>query len=260
MTTTRHHSDTETRASGLDGRLQDGLEWISGHRRESLIALGVLLAAVVLAAILWELSRVRRAEASAELAAIEAAFATEMGSDRSVALIAEPANPEQATRAREAALTKLDAFAQAHGGLDLADNAALRSAELEIDLGRLDAADARLAALITQLSDGNPRKSIALRLRGYVLEELDRAEEAAALYEAGGALESYLPRAMLWLAAARVHMRLGANENALRALDQAIAIEPELASDPAIERERRSAQAGISQGSGAPPSDPANPE
>jgi tetratricopeptide (TPR) repeat protein len=247
MTTTRHHGDTESRPAGLDGRIQDALEWLGEHRREFLIGLGALVAVLVLAAVYWEVSRSRRAAASAELAAIEAAFVAEMGAEPGAILVAEPANPEQATRARASAITKLEDFAQAHAGSDLADNARLRAAELEVDLGRLDAADARLAALIEELGSSDPRRSIALRLRGYVLEELGQAQEAAALYEAGAAVEAYPARALLYLAAARTRMRLGANPEALRALDQAIAIEPELATDPTVARERRAVEALIAQ-------------
>jgi tetratricopeptide (TPR) repeat protein len=246
MTTSRHHQDTEARPTGLDARMQDALDWVADHRREAAIALGVLMACVVLAAALWELSRSRNSAASAELAALEADFVADMGSDRTAALVTEPANPEQATRAREAALGKFEAFAQSHSG-PAAATARLRAAELEVDLGRLDAADARLLALIGELGDKDPRKGIALRLRGYVLEQLERPAEAAALYETGGALESYPPRALLWIAAAHTHMRLGENESALRAFDRAIEAEPELASDPRIERERREVQAMISQ-------------
>lgn len=247
MTTTRHHTDTDARPAGLDGRIQDLMEWIPEHRREALIALGALVACVALVAAGSEISKSRRAKASAELAVIEAGFASEMGSDSSAALVAEPANPEQAKSAREAALAKFEAFAQAHGSSDLANDARLRSAELEVDLERLDAADSRLAALIGELGDGDPRKAMALRLRGYVLEQLERPQEAAALYEAGGALESYPARALLWLAAARTHVRLGASESALGALDRAIEAEPELGSDPEIERMRREVQAAIAQ-------------
>jgi tetratricopeptide (TPR) repeat protein len=260
MTSTRHHADTESRPAGLDGRIQDALEWIGEHRREFLIALGALVAVLVLAAIYWEMSRSWEVEASAELAAIEAAFVAEMGAEPGAALVAEPANPEQATRAREAAITRFEAFAQAQKGSDLAHHASLRAAELEVDLGRLDAADARLAALIEDLAGSDPRKAIALRLRGYALEELGRAEEAAALYEAGAALESYPPRALLWLAAARTRMRLGANQAALRAFDQAIAVEPELATDPTVLRERRSLEALIAQPAPAPAGGEAAPE
>ena len=148
--------------------------------------------------------------------------------------------------------SRFESFAQTHGKADLANDARLRSSELEIDLGRLAAADARLADLVASLEDRDPRKAMALRLRGYVLEELDRPQEAAALYEAGGALESYPARALLWLAAARTHMRTGANEKALAALDRALEVESELGSDPEVASLRREIQAAIAQ-SPAPP-------
>jgi tetratricopeptide (TPR) repeat protein len=252
--TTRQHTDTDSRLAGLDARIQDFLAWITDHHRAFLAALGALVLLVAIAAAWWEVSRSRRAAASAELAAIEAGFVTEMGSDRTAAMVSEPANPETAKSAREAALAKFESFAQAHGNSDLANDARLRSAELEVDLGRLAAADSRLADLVANLDDRDPRKAMALRLRGYVLEELDRPQEAAALYEAGGALESYPARALLWLAAARTHMRIGANENALAALDRALEIESELGSDPEVASMRREIQAAIAQSPAKPAS------
>jgi tetratricopeptide (TPR) repeat protein len=245
MTTRRHHTDTESRPTGLDGRIQDLADWIGEHRKQVAIGLGALVGAWVLLAVSWEISRTRRAEASAELAAIEAAYASEMGAQPGVVLVEEPANPEQAKRAREAAIAKLDAFAADHGG-HLGHDARLRAAEFEVDLERFDAADARLAALVAELGGDDARKGIALRLQGFAREQLGRDAEAAALYEQGGALEDYPPRALLWIAAARTHQRLGAHQNALRALDQAIDAEPELATDPVFARERRMLQAAVS--------------
>jgi len=245
--TIRHHTDTAAKSAGLDGRIQDLLEWITEHNREFLIGLGVLVVCVAIGAVVWEVAKSRRTAASAELAAIEAGFVSEMGSEPSAAMIAEPANPEQAKKAREAALAKFDAFAQAHGNSDLARDARLRSGELEVDLRQLDAADTRLAALIAELGDRDPRKAMALGLRGYVLEELDRPKEAAPLYEAGGAIESYPPRALLWLTAARTHMRLGEHESALKALDRAIEAEADLETDPEVASMRREVQAEIAQ-------------
>jgi hypothetical protein len=223
--------------------MEDLLDWIGHNRRTLGIALGAIVALWVVVALMGELSDSRREEASAELAGIEAAYARDMGAQPGEALIPEPANADQARKAREAALEKLEAFAKAHSGTDLARTARLRSAELEVDLERLDAADARLSALSAELDDGDALKGVALRLRGYVLEELGRDAEAATVYETGGALASYPPRAMLWLAASRTHARLGASAQALAALDRAIAAEPDLVSDPAVERERKLLQA-----------------
>ena len=37
--TIRHHTDTAAKSAGLDGRIQDLLEWITEHNREFLIGL-----------------------------------------------------------------------------------------------------------------------------------------------------------------------------------------------------------------------------
>ena len=255
MTTTRHHRDTEARPSGLDGWIQDASEWVGEHTKEVAIGLGVLVAAWVAVAVYWEVSRSRREEASAALAAIEAAYGAEMGAPTGAALVEEPANPDQAKQAREAAITKLDAFA-ADSPRDLSIDARLRAAELEVDLERLEAADTRLAKLEADLAGSDARKGIALRLHGFALEQLGREAEAATLYEMGGALESYPARALLWIAAARTHQRLGDEKNALRAFDQAAAVEPELGSDPAFERERRILQAAIAAEPAPPAANP----
>jgi tetratricopeptide (TPR) repeat protein len=246
MATSSHHSDTDSRPAGLDARVRQALDWVGEHRREFLLGLGAALVLGIGVAIASEISSSRREEALAELAGIEADFAAQMGAPPDAALIPEPANPEQARSAREAALSRFDAFAQAHASSDLAANAQLRGAELEVDLGRLDAAATRLEKLAADLDDGDTRKGIALRLRGAVLEDLGRAAEAAEIYETGGKLESYPARALLWLAAARTHMRLGADERALHALEQVVAAEPELASDPSLERERKILEARLS--------------
>jgi len=260
MTTPRPHSDTEPRPAGLEARIEDVLDWIGHNRRTLGIALGAILLIWLLMAWMGEASKSRRAEASAELSSIEVAFARDMGAEPGAALIPEPANAELAREARESALQKLDAFSKAHEGTDLARNAALRGAELEVDLGRLAEADTRLSTLIAELGDRDPLKGVALRLRGYVLEELGRDAEAAALYEAGGALESYPPRALLWLAASRTHARLGANAQALAALDRAIAAEPDLVSDASIERERKLLQAASAAAPAPEAPAPVNPE
>ncbi len=257
MTTTRPHGDTEARATGLDATIQDGLAWVAEHRKPLGIAAAVLLLLGVAAAGVYESRRSARAETAAELAAIEADLAAGLGGSRQDALPAEPANADQARRAREAALSRMETFAAEHSG-PLGRDARLRAAQLEADLAQLDAADARLQALVGELPDSDPRKGQALRLRGWVLEELDRPQEAATLYEQGAQLESYPARALLWIAASQVHTRLGDPTAALRALDRAIALQTDLGRSPQILRERAFLEAAIDVQSTAadpPPTD-----
>jgi tetratricopeptide (TPR) repeat protein len=260
MTSTRHHGDTEARATGIDALMQDGLEWAQANMRLLVLMIAGFLVVGLIVAGVYEMRRSARAEAAAALSEIEGELAVGLGGSRLDAVVPEPANQDQARRAREAALVAMDSFIAEHDGTPAALHARLRSAELEADLGRLEAADQHLVGLIGELADTDPVKGQALRLRGFVLEELERPQEAVAVYEQAGSLEAFPPRALAWITAARVHMRLGEDAAALRAYDRAIAIESDLAQDPALVRERRFLEAAIEAARAADPASASAPE
>jgi tetratricopeptide (TPR) repeat protein len=267
----RQHGDTEAPPRGLDALLQDAQHWAFAHVRELAVAAGVLLLAAVVVAGVMEWRGRQQVAAEMALGGIEADFAQAMGASPNVALVPEPANAEQARAAREAALAQYEEFLREHSGTQAARVARLRAAELEVDLGRLEAADARLVAVIGELGDADPRKGIALRLRGYVLEELERPLEAAAAYAAAGALESHPARLLAWLVAARTYARAGQPAEALRAYREAQSLEPRLGEDPSFQSEMAvlegtagtAGTAGAGQpaavGSGQAPGSPAGP-
>jgi hypothetical protein len=200
--TPRQHGDTETKLAGFEARLQDGFEWANAHGREIIAGLAVLFVVGAIAAGIWEWRRHGQAEGNAELARIEARFTQAMGATSDDPLITEPANAEQAKKAREAALAELDAFIAERGlSSDQARIASLRAAEIEVDLGRLPDADKRLVALTQALDPSDARRGVALRLRGYVLDQSGDALAAAEVYEEGAKVKGYPPRALLFVKA-----------------------------------------------------------
>jgi predicted negative regulator of RcsB-dependent stress response len=125
-------------------------------------------------------------------------FTEAMGANPAEYYVPEPANAEQAAKAREAALVELDAFVAAHSGSVAASIAAIKAAELEVDLGKLDAADQRLAALAGSLGPDDPKRAIALRLRGYTLDQRGQTLAAAETYaDAANGIQ----RGVVWIEA-----------------------------------------------------------
>ena len=166
--------------------------------------------------------------AQTELAAIESRFTTAMGANPGEYFVPEPANADQAAKAREAALVEIDAFVTAHSGSDLAAIAVIKAAELEVDLGKLDAADTRLAALAGSLGPENPKRAIALRLRGYTLDQRGQTLAAAETYADAAKVQTYPARGVLWIEAGDCFARAKAPNRAVAAYREALATAPEL--------------------------------
>ncbi len=230
----QQHGDTESRLEGFEARIQAGFEWANAHGREIVIGIVVFLLAGGVLAGIWEWQSRSRTAAVTELAAIEARFARAMGSTTDEPFISEPANAEQAKKAREAALAEIEGFIAAHGSSDTARIAGLRAAELEVGLGNLAAADNRLEALVAAFDPDDARRGVALRLRGYVLDQSGNPLAAGEAYEAGARIEAYRARALLWIAAGDAFARAGAPARAVGAYQQALSASPELAEEQGI--------------------------
>jgi predicted negative regulator of RcsB-dependent stress response len=249
--TPRPHSDTESRLEGFEARLQDAFDWINSHGREFMIGLVVVLLAGGIAAGIWEWRRRSVEAAQSELNAIEARFTTDMGANPGELFVPEPANVDQATKARETAVTALDAFSAAHAGSGLAAIAGVKAAELEVDLGKLDAANARLEKVIASLGERDARRAIALRLRGYILDQQGNPMAAGEAYESGGKIESYYARALLFIDAGDCFSRANAPERAIAAYREAVSTSSELAEQAKIPQRIGVEQAKL--GSATPP-------
>ena len=261
--TPRQHSDTDARLEGFEARLQDAFAWANDHGREIMVGIAVILAVGAVAAGVYEWRHQRQEGAQTELAAIDARFATAMGSSSSDIFVAEPANAEQAKKAREASLAELDAFIAKYPGTTLAALAGVRAGELEVDLGQLDAADARLAKLADSLDAADPHRAIALRLRGYVLDQKGQTLAAAEVSETAAKIESYAARAAIWVTAGDCFARANEPVRAIAAYREALEESPELG-----EQERLVERIGVQQAkidatapppAAAPPAAPSAP-
>jgi predicted negative regulator of RcsB-dependent stress response len=249
----RQHGETETRLAGFEARIQDGFAWANAHGREIVIGIVAFLIVGGVGAGIWEWQTRRRGAAETELARIEARFTHAMGATTGEQFISEPANAEQAVKAREATLAELDAFIAAQGASGAARIASLRAAEIEVDLGRLEVADKRLEALAAAFDEADARRAVALRLRGYVLDQGGNSLAAAEVYEAGARIQAYPPRVLLWIAAGDCFARAAQPGRAIAAYRQALAASPEVADQEGIV-----ARIGVEQArlDTAPPSAP----
>jgi predicted negative regulator of RcsB-dependent stress response len=232
--TERQHGDTESRLMGFEARLQDGFEWANAHGREIVVGIAVFLVAGGVLAGIWEMRSRRVAAAEAELARIEARYTQSMGATSGEMFITEPANAEQAAKAREAALTELEAFIAEQDSSDAARIASLRAAEIEVDLGRLPDADKRLTALAEAFGPDDARRAVALRLRGYVLDQGGDPLAAADVYESAARIEAYPPRVLVWIEAGDCLARAGQPARAVAAYRQALAASPEIAEQEGV--------------------------
>lgn len=255
--TPRPHSDTESRLEGFEARIQDAFAWANDHGREILIAIVAFLVVGGGVAGVYEWRKRAQADAQTELARIEARFTQAMGASSEELFIAEPANADQAKAARETAIRELDAFASERAGSAAAALAGIRAAELQIDLGLVDDAGARLDALVAGLSADDPRRAVALRLRAYVHDAKGDALAAGETYEAAAKIESYLPRGLAWISAGDCFARAGQPERAIAAYRQALATAPEVAEQEGIVARIGVQQAKLDLAASAAPAAPA---
>ena len=218
------HGDTETRLKGFDAVLEGLFERTREHGRALAIGLGIVLVMGTATALLYDSARGQEEEAASALAAIEVQFGANMGAPIGEPLPPEPANVEVARRAREAALEELELLIAEREGSRTARIAAIRAAEMEIDLGRLEAASERLEALSAELAADDPKRAIALRLAGYVLDERGEPLAAAQSYERGAEVRTYPGRPMLLVAAAEAYERAGEYQKAIAAYQQSLSV------------------------------------
>ena len=227
--TMRRRAETEARAQGFDAKLEAGFDWLATRLRTVLILSGGLVLAGALAAGLYEYRERSEESAQTELAQVETRFATAMGSDPDAIWITEPANPDVAQEAREQAVAGLTALIEDYARTRAAQIAALRAAEIEVDLDRLEPAQARLEQLTEDLSERDPLRGIALRLLGYAYEQRQQYAQAAESYAEAARSGRYPAGGALWIAAGGNFERAGAIDRALDAFREAVSQDPEFA-------------------------------
>lgn len=222
---TQRHGETDRAGRGLERTTDAWFVWLEDNARPvTLVIVGLLLIGGASAGA-YEWSQRRAQESQDAYDRIERRFLEAMGSASEELLPSEPANPDQARAAREEALAAFSELSERTSGV-IGYASRLRAAEMEVDLGRLEAALARLTAAEQELPEDHVLRGAALRLRGYVLEELERFAEAASSYEQGARVEDYPAREQLWVSAADNYLRVGDRERARDALSEALALAP----------------------------------
>ncbi|MFQ5513457.1 MAG: hypothetical protein ACE5FG_03395 [Myxococcota bacterium] len=232
--TIRQRSDTAARPEGFDARLEAAFAWVADHWMAALGVVGGLLVTGGIVAGAYEYRQRTEDAAQVALAQVENRFVRAMGGDVQATLISEPANPELARTAREEALAEYDEVAIEHGGTRAADLARLRAAEMEVGLGHWNEGQRRLAELAAELDAEDPLRAVALRLRGYVLEQQGRFADAGEAYAEAAAVRSYPARGSLWMTAGEAYARAGQGDLALDAFQEALAADPELAEQAGV--------------------------
>jgi tetratricopeptide (TPR) repeat protein len=231
---TQRHGATESPLEGFESRLQAGFEWLSDRPREVLGTLLALLVAGALGAAGYEWYQRGERSASEDLARADRSYAEAMGGDPWLIDIPEPANVERARSIREDALVLYEEVLAEHSGTRAASFAALRAAEMELDLGMYESAQTRLRALAVDLGDDDVLTGVALRLLAYMHAEAGRYLEAADTYAEAAGVPAYPDSGPVWLAAARNYERVAAWERAADAYDSALAADPAFAEQAGV--------------------------
>lgn len=257
--TQQHHDPTAPKLHGWEVHIQRVMDWIRDHPREVLSTLGGALLLGLLLAGLFEWRDRAETAAQIEFARVEREFAHAMGADPGRGqLFAEPANPDQAKQAREAALAGFEGLIEEHPGSRAAALGQTRAAELELDLERADAALTRLQAFAGSADEADPMRGVAFRLVAHIHEERGNSLGAAEAYALGGDVETYPDRAWLWMAAGDNFERAGEPDRAIQAFQEGLAIDAVLGERlRVVERltalERRAIPAETGETTGAAP-------
>jgi hypothetical protein len=214
------HSGATDALEQLDTRFERLADWVSAHR----LAVGVAVAAVLVAGGAWELVRTsaerREAAASDELDRVQTSFLIAMGAEPGALDVPKLANPEAEKRIRAEYADQYRAVAEAHPG-----SVAAALAWLEV-AGLLDPKqdpEGVLGALQKSLAEQSGNQ----RLAGLVHQRIAQLEEsrgdlaaAAAEHEAAGALPDFPLRFLALADAARCYAQAGQPEKALPLLER----------------------------------------
>jgi len=208
--------------------------WAAEH---AAVVLGTIAAVLVFAAIFgfWIQHRSSaREEAADALARASSEYRQAMGAELGAAMIPEPANPELAVAAREAAVVRFEAVATEHAGTSSAALARLEAGSRQLELGRVDDATTSFEAA----RDAEPGGAIGAlawsRLAGLAEARGDWAAAAEA-HESAAAIESYPGRAESLASAARCWATLEDADRALAAFQRLEVEFPNALAPPDVE-------------------------
>lgn len=225
---TLHSDPQEGVLDRIEAVAENVFGWIDEHRREVLVGIAIFIVAGLSLAGGFEWLERREDAAQLALSQVDRAFARSMGGDPTGVSPPEPANAGQARSAREAALAGYDNVILEHSGSRASENASIRAAEVEADLGQYDAAAARLRTLAEQLDRDDVLRALALVELGWVEELREDPGAAAQSYSDAARAPGNPDPASAWLRAGREFERAGAANPAVLAYQELLSADPEL--------------------------------
>ncbi len=243
MTTPQSHGDTEAPLTGFDAVLNSMFVWVQDNIRSIAAVFGVLFVTGLLVVFVLESRKSAEEAGQTALMQTQLDLSQAMGASPGAVVIEEPANEEVALAAREAALASYAALMDEYEGSDAAIIAGIRSAQLEIELGRLEAADTRLTELTRTLGANDARRAVALRLKGYTQEQRGLDTEAGETYLEAATVESYPAMPLVLLSAAKSFERAGSYQRAITTYERVLAASPEVAEQESVVARMRLAEA-----------------
>jgi tetratricopeptide (TPR) repeat protein len=202
----------------LESRSERLGEWISANPTPILGTLGAVLAAALVFGLVSSTRESAELDAAAALASAQRDYRVAMGADLTAIDIAEPANPEAARDAREAAVVALEGVIDEYPGSPTAALAALDLGERLAELGRSEEA---VAAWETAVSGADAElRGLLLQRIGAQAELEGRLADAAEAYERASRIEGYPLRQQALAEAARLRASAGEAEAAVGLLQQ----------------------------------------
>ncbi|MDH3519497.1 MAG: hypothetical protein OEM49_03495 [Myxococcales bacterium] len=203
-------------------------EWIREHLVAVVLTVTVLLVVAGSAQLAFSWGERREQDASAALAALDAAYLSAMGAPPGALEVPELANPAAAAAIRSDYVERYAALAQAHAGTVSGALARLQVGALLSTGGDMEGARAAWETLLEEAPDRDALRGMLLQRIAAIDEDAGRWTEAAARHEAAGALRGYPLRHWALVDAARCLAAAGERERAL-ALYERVEIEaPEL--------------------------------
>jgi tetratricopeptide (TPR) repeat protein len=205
---------------GIESTVERAARWIGEHAIAVTIAVVVVLAGGAGYEFMRSRAENREALASDALDRTQTAFLAAMGAEPGAIEVPELANPEAAKRIRGEYVQHFTAVAEAHPGTLPAALAWLSVADLHEALGDPQATLASLNQSLAQQPRNGRLAGLIHQRIAQLHEAQGRVAEAAAAYEAAGALADFPLRYHALVDAARCYAQTGAPDRALALLER----------------------------------------
>ena len=200
-------------------------DWIGENPTPILGTLGAVLVIALVVGLIGSTQESTATEAADALAAARRDYRVGMGAEATSVEISEPANPEAARAAREAAITDFSAVIDEFEDTPAAGLAALDMGEILVDLDRVDEAITAWETAAGR-ADGALQGLLLQRIAAEA-EEQERFEQAASAYQRASQIEGYPLRFQALAESARLSAATGDNDAAIALLQQLEADAPD---------------------------------